>query len=174
MIKKRRMRKRKGETPFQLKQWLLANPKSPAGGRSPKKYHAYLATYDEEKLRALALACCQIMLRPSDKHIQRRKINLVLPWDYRRRWPDFPLGRFVERHESGWWETWTFNPYNLLDYLHQKGYSNISAREFGYTRAVASSDLTEIEKQLDNIIPSDVYSMIEDVVVNMNKEKNDG
>lgn len=160
-------RRKKILTKAQALRYLMANPKGTKGGRPPKEFHVSLDQMDDDRWYSLALACCQILIRPGrpGEKWNERPIYLWLPFDFRKRMPELPKGRFVKEHEKGWWVCWRFSAKKVLDICYKMGYSNFNSKDFRYIARTCSIELKKIEQELEWVIPADVFTTMHDYVI---------
>lgn len=152
------------ETPATLRAWLIANPKCPVGGRKPKKFLSYCRKLEQEDAEALALACCQILLRNEPTPPERRYIYLKVPFDFQRTQSVLTHGQYVSTDPTGWWIILRFNVKNVLDRLCRAGLIFMSFKQFQKARLAAQRELDQIQAQIQWYSPDSVYEEMEKFV----------
>lgn len=165
---KKRKRPKRTYTRWQRIEWCETNPKPRQRGRLPNMYTELPQLIDEATLDGLTLAMYQIMLGvKGQQHLRpnKRTIDLVLPHDFRSRLGrSFPMGRHIRDTEDGWFCVYRVKVCLLYDYLYDLGCIEIPRKVFtGLVYSVKMS-LLDIEKTLENVVPSDVLENMNEIV----------
>lgn len=170
MSKKRKNRL----TPEEMRDILSYMPK-PAIGRNPQLYLNYVRSGNTQlMLRELAAVCVRALLLKQGK-FRGVRIKLLLPFNYRTLWPDFPRIVNPEKDTSKWFLKGEVNACILLDWLHERGASEWDSKQFIALHSSVYKSLREMWNEWDVYTPQDILRRGEElgaeIAANVNSQE---
>lgn len=164
-LKKPRKRKTIKKTPRQLKieraiaEWdVLSQDLSPqqklalarkirGSGKLPQGMQHLFRVPQEADYREMALVCSKAIVARNGNNQRSDRVNVIvrLPYFFRERAKDFPIGRLVDADMLT--QTFEINANYLLTWLYEKGYSDFDSKTLRKELGVFQRKLAAFENE---------------------------
>ena len=114
-------------------------------------------------MRELTAVCVKALLFKVGRYRSVR-LRILIPFNYRTIWPDFPRVINPEKDSSKWFLEAEVNACSLLDWLHSNGASEWDSAEFISLQRYTIRDLERMWKEWDIYTPNDILRRTEGIL----------